>query len=97
MVWSPVTGFIGARTEVFSVMGIVGFIVSYLGTVLVSMFVTIYNKKSVTAMVPSLILFTLFMLTWVPINIVSIFKKNVNWKHIGHDKSISIEDIVKTS
>ncbi len=82
---------------VFSVVGIIGFIVSYLGTVLVSMFVTIYNKKSVTAMASSLILFTLFMLTWVPINIVSIFKKNVNWKHIGHDKSVSIDDIVKTS
>ena len=82
---------------VFSVVGIIGFLVSYIGTVLVSMFVTIYNKKSVTAMASSLILFTLFMLTWVPINVVSIFKKTVNWKHIGHDKSVSIDDIVKTS
>ena len=82
---------------VFSVVGIVGFIVSYLGTVIVSLFVTIYNKKSVTAMTSSLILFTIFMLTWVPINIVSIFKKNVNWKSIGHNKNINIDDIIKSS
>lgn len=82
---------------VFSVLGIMGLIVSYIGTVLVSLFVTIYNKKSVTAMASSLILFTLFMLTWFPINVVSIFKKNVNWKSIGHNKNINIDDIIKTS
>lgn len=82
---------------VFSVLGIMGLIVSYIGTVIVSLFVTIYNKKSVAAMASSLILFTLFMLTWFPINLVSIFKKNVNWKHIGHNKNVNIDDIIKTS
>ena len=82
---------------VFTVAGILGLLVSYIGTVLVSLFVTIYNKKSVTAMASSLILFTLFMLTWLPINVVSIFKKNVDWKHIGHTKSVKIDDIIKTS
>jgi cellulose synthase/poly-beta-1,6-N-acetylglucosamine synthase-like glycosyltransferase len=82
---------------VFTIGGIIGFLVSYIGTVLVTLFVTIYNKKSVTAMASSLILFTLFMLTWIPINVVSIFKKNVDWKHIGHTKSVNIDDIIKTS
>ena len=82
---------------VFTLAGMVGLIGSYVGTIVVSLFVTIYNKKSVTAMAPSLILFSLFMITWIPINIVSIFKKNIDWKHIGHTKSITIDDIVKTS
>ena len=82
---------------VFSVVGILGFIVSYVGTLIVSLFVTLYNKKSVSAMLPSLILFTLFMLTWLPINVVCLFKKNVGWQHIGHNKSINIDDIIKTS
>ena len=82
---------------VFTVAGIIGFLVSYIGTVLVTLFVTVYNKKSVTAMVPSLILFTIFMLTWVPINVVSLFKKNIDWKHIGHTKSVNIDDIIKSS
>ena len=82
---------------VFSLVGIFGVIVSYIGTVAVSLFITIYNKKSITAMTSSLILFSLFMLTWIPINVVSIFKKNVNWKSIGHNKSVNIDDIIKSS
>ncbi len=82
---------------VFSVVGILGFLLSYFATFVVTLFVTIYNKKSVSAMLPSLILFTLFMLTWIPINIVCIFKKNIKWSHINHNKSINIDDIIKTS
>lgn len=82
---------------VFSLVGIIGFLVSYVGTFIVSLFVTIYNKKSVTGMISSLILFTLFMLTWLPINIVSLFKKEVKWQHIGHEKNINIDDIIKSS
>ena len=82
---------------VFSVAGIIGFLISYIGTVLVSLFVTVYNKKSITAMASSLILFTVFMLTWFPINIVSLFKKNIDWKHIGHTKNVNIDDIIKSS
>ena len=82
---------------VFSFVGIFGLLVSYLGTLIISLFVTIYNKKSVTAMASSLILFSFFMITWFPINIVSIFKKNVNWKSIGHTKNVNIDDIIKSS
>ena len=82
---------------VFSVVGILGVLGSYLATFVVTLFVTLYNKKSVSAMLPSLILFTLFMMTWVPINIVCLFKKNIKWQHIGHNKSVNIEDIIKSS
>ncbi len=82
---------------VFSIAGILGFIVSYVATLVVTLFVTIYNKKSISGMLPSLILFTLFMLTWMPINIACIFKKNVKWHHIGHNKDINIDDIMKAN
>ena len=82
---------------VFSITGILGFLVSYFATLIVTLFVTVYNKKSVSAMLPSLILFTLFMLTWLPINVACIFKKNVKWSHIGHNKDINIDEIIKSS
>lgn len=82
---------------VFSVVGILGFVASYFATFVVTLFVTLYNKKSVSAMLPSLILFSLFMLTWIPINVVCLFKKNVKWHHIGHSKSVNIDDIIKSS
>ena len=80
----------------FSLLGMSYMAVSYLFTLLVTLFVTIYNKKSVFSMLPSLLLFTLFLITWFPINIVSIFKKEIKWDHIGHNKSVSIDDIVKS-
>ena len=85
-------------TEIaFSLVGFLGVVVSYLGTMVVTLFVTVYNKKSISGMLPALILFTLFMLTWIPINIVCLFKKNVAWKHIGHSKDVNIDDIIKSS
>lgn len=82
---------------VFSVAGILGFLLSYLAMFIVTLFVTIYNKKSISAMLPSLILFTVFMLSWMPINVVCLFKKNVKWSHIGHNKDVNIDDIIKSS
>lgn len=82
---------------VFSFVGILSMVVSYLFTFAVTLFVTLYNKKSVSAMLPSLIFFTLFIVSWFPINIVSLFKKTVKWQHIGHDKDININDIIKSS
>ena len=82
---------------IFNLAGLVALLISYLGTVIVTLFITIYNKKSVTAMLPSLILFTLFIATWFPINIVSLFKKEVKWQHIGHNKNVKIDEIIKSS
>lgn len=82
---------------VFTVGGILGMIVSYLGTILLTLFVTVYNKKSINGMVPALLLFTIFMLTWLPLNIICLFKKNIEWKHIGHNKNVNIDDIIKSS
>ena len=80
----------------FTLFGLFGMLFSYLGTFIVSLFVTIYNKKSVTAMMSSLILFSLFMITWFPINVVSLFKKEIKWEHIGHNRSVNIDDILKS-
>lgn len=80
----------------FTVFGLFGMLLSYLGTFVVSLFVTIYNKKSVTAMMSSLILFSIFMITWFPINVVSLFKKEIKWEHIGHNRSVNIDDIIKS-
>ncbi len=81
----------------FSIGGIISFLATYLTTILVSLFVTVYNKKSVPAMTSSLILFTLFIITWFPINIVSLIKKEIKWDHIGHDRDVNIDDIMKVN
>ena len=80
----------------FTITGLVGMIVSYVFTVIVSLFLAIYNKKSVPGMIWSILLFTIFVITWFPINIVSLFKKEVKWDHIGHNRNMNIDEIIKT-
>ena len=84
------------ETVVFSIAGFIGMIVSYLCTVIVSIFVTIYNKKSTTAMISSILLFTFFVVTWFPINIVSLIKKDVKWDHIGHSRNMNIDEVTNS-
>ncbi len=81
------------ETFTFTVAGIVGMVVSYVCTIIVSLFVTIYNKKSTTAMISSILLFTVFIITWFPINIVSLIKKDVKWDHIAHDRNMNIDEM----
>ena len=69
-------------------------VVSYICTIVVSLFVTIYNKKSIPGMIPSILLFTLFVVTWFPINIVSLIKKDVKWDHIGHNRNMNIDEVI---
>ena len=33
--------------------------------------------------------FTVFILSWIPINIACLFKKDVKWKEIKHDKKLN--------
>ena len=68
-------------------MGILFFVLSYLATVAMNIFVVKYNKKSIKNVFSGIILFALFLATWIPINIICIFKKTEKWEEIKHDRS----------
>ena len=68
-------------------MGLVFFIFFYFVNVALNIFVIKYNKKSVKTLLSGIILFSLFLATWIPINIICIFKKTNSWEEIKHDRS----------
>ncbi len=68
-------------------MGLVFFIFFYFANVALNIFVIKYNKKSVKTLLSGIILFSLFLATWIPINIICIFKKTNSWEEIKHDRS----------
>lgn len=41
----------------------------------------------------SILVFPFFMVMWLPITFVCLFRRNVTWKPIEHDRSIRIEDM----
>lgn len=65
--------------------------VSYLTSVLIAIIVVVVNKKKVN--VQGILLFPIFILTWIPINILVLFKKECKWEQISHDRVIKIDDV----
>ena len=75
--------------------GILFFIVFYLLSVAMNIFVVKYNKKNTKNIFSGIIFFALFLATWIPINIICLFKKTNNWEQIKHDRSdVDLDQLV---
>lgn len=70
------------------------FILTYIGVVIVSIFVTIYNHKKVSDIISGILLFMIFIATWIPINIECFLKKEIKWTAVKHNKDIKIDNII---
>lgn len=67
--------------------GLVFFIVFYFINVAMNIFVVKYNRKSPKNILSGIIFFSLFIATWIPINIICMIKKTDSWEQIKHDRS----------
>ena len=63
------------------VMPFMGFVVMYL------------EKKPIKPMIKGLVLFPVFMGSWLLINIKCLFKRDTEWKKIEHNNNKKIEEI----
>lgn len=73
--------------------GIFFLVLTYISGVIVSIFVVQYNKRKSRDVISSIALFALFILTWIPINIMCVFKKDMKWEAIKHNRSIDATDM----
>lgn len=67
----------------------------YLITIIFSIVVLMFGKKSIKKYIKGIVTLFIFLATWVPINIICLFKKNQVWDQIVHDRVINIENINK--
>lgn len=67
--------------------GIIFFIIFYFLSVLMNIFVVTYNHKKPKDVLSGIFLFTVFLLSWIPINVVCLFKKTDSWEQIKHGQS----------
>lgn len=65
--------------------------ISYLVSVCIAVIAIIINKKKVNIF--GVLLFPIFILTWIPINIAVLFKKECKWEQITHDRAVKIEEV----
>ena len=75
----------------FFSLGYVCFLISYLIGVILNIFVIMFYNRDVEDTVPGILLFTVFILSWIPINAIYLFKKDLKWVQIRHDRKADID------
>lgn len=67
----------------------------YLTSVALSIFALKVNNKKITYYLKGIITFPIFILTWIPVNIIALWKRNYKWERIEHNRKINIEKILE--
>jgi len=74
--------------------GILFFVLSYLFGIAIEVFMLAYKGKKILPLMSSILLFPLFIATWIPINISCMVKKHTKWEEIKHSRSVEIKDVL---
>ena len=69
-------------------------ILGYFATILISIFVILAEKKELKKAFKGIFTLAFFMLTWVPINITCLSKKEYIWEPIKHNRKIDIDNLI---
>ena len=70
-------------------------ILGYLVSIIISLFVVVVKKKKIKQTLKGILTLSIFMLTWIPINIICLIKRDYVWEPIEHHRTVEIESIVK--
>ena len=54
-----------------------------------------YKKKNPQDVLSGILLFLLFIFTWIPINALCLIKKHTKWEEINHNRNVKIDEIVR--
>lgn len=80
-------------TEIDFVAKIFFSVLWYLSSIIVSILLIKINNKDIKTYVKGIVLLPLFYFSWIPINIVACFEKNLKWEPIKHTKVVSFDNI----
>ena len=81
--------------QLYVFKNIVSLLISYLFGIIVSIFIILYNKHKLKDTLSGILSFFIFVFSWIPINIICIFKRKVDWNHIEHNANITINEVMK--
>ena len=78
----------------FFSLGFAGFAITYIIAALINAFVVGYYRRNIFKSMHGILLFGLFIATWIPINILCLFKKNETWVPVKHTSKSNIKNIM---
>lgn len=82
--------------DIFSYLfayGLLFFVITYIIGILLNMFIFKINKQKIKDVFASILLFSVFIITWIPINIICVFKRDITWEPITHNRNINVETL----
>ena len=70
------------------------FILFYIGSIILNIIVIKLLHKKIKDHYKGILGFSLFILTWIPINMICLFKKTKKWEPVSHTRNVNIENIL---
>lgn len=70
------------------------FVLTYFISVIFATFVVKYCKKDIKKTFSGILGFPLFLFSWIPINIICLFKKKLTWEPIAHDRNVELDSLI---
>lgn len=67
---------------------------SYFLAVIVEIHVTLYQKKKIEKVISGILTFPFFLISWIPISILCLFKRTKVWEPIVHNRDVNIEHLL---
>ena len=72
----------------------ISILLGYIVSIILSLIVVFVDKKKIKNVFKGIFTLSFFMLTWIPINIVCISKKEFIWEPIIHNRNVDINSVV---
>ncbi len=72
----------------------VSIMAGYIISIFIALFVILILRKPIKRYIKGIFTLSLFMLTWIPINIICIFKKDNKWEKIEHTRNVDASSLV---
>ena len=85
----------GMTTEDFLINILKYVIPTFLVPIIAAAYTMVLEKKSFKGMWKGLLLYPLFMGSWLLINFKCLFVQNTSWDKIDHTRSVKIEEVKK--
>ncbi len=79
----------------FFSLGPICLAIGFLSCILLCMFVIVYYKRDIETTMPGIILFIVFLASWIPINVICLFKKDLKWVQIEHNRKANIDNLIE--
>ena len=78
----------------FFSLGYVCFMIGYLCCIIMNMFVILYYKRDIETTMHGILLFMVFLMSWIPINIICLLKKDLKWVQIEHNRKANMDTLL---